>query len=196
MPDRDEIFRSLTGAWWLFLDRQGAMRHFTLTVDGFWRSFAAIVFVLPAYALAALAERQGLLTDATAAAGFSDAAFFLDKAVAIGLDWVSLPILLALLARPLGFSAAYPAFIVARNWSAVLAVLPFGLLAFLQIVGVLDGDMASFLSLAALIVVLRYNFLVARRALDCSIGFAVGIVVLDFVLSLALATAVDVLFGF
>ena len=51
MPSRDEIVQSLTGAWMLFLDRRNAMRYFDVSVDGFWRSFAAIIFVVPAYAL-------------------------------------------------------------------------------------------------------------------------------------------------
>ena len=58
MLDREEIVRSLTGAWELFLDRPGAMRHFDVSVDGFWRSFAAVLLVVPSYAFAVLADRQ------------------------------------------------------------------------------------------------------------------------------------------
>ena len=57
MLDRDEIARSLTGAWHLFLDRPDAMRYFDLSIEGFWRSFRAIVLLLPAYILSTLAER-------------------------------------------------------------------------------------------------------------------------------------------
>ena len=48
---------------------------------------------------------------------------------------------------------------------------------------------------AALIVVLRYNYLIARRALDASLGFAIVIVILDFVVSLTIALALDGVFA-
>ena len=50
------------------------------------------------------------------------------------------------------------------------------------------------LMFAALIAALRYNYVVARRALDATLGFAIGIVVLDFVVSLTLALSLDALF--
>ena len=56
MLERDEIARSLTGAWELFLDRPDAMRRFDISMTGFWRSFRAIVLVLPAYLVTSLAE--------------------------------------------------------------------------------------------------------------------------------------------
>ena len=62
--DRAEIARSLTGAWRLFLGRPDAMRFFDTSVDGFWRSFRAIILVAPLYALTALADRHDILTDA------------------------------------------------------------------------------------------------------------------------------------
>ena len=45
--DRDEIARSLTGAWRVFLDKADAAGFFDLTVSGFWRSFRAIVLMIP-----------------------------------------------------------------------------------------------------------------------------------------------------
>jgi hypothetical protein len=44
-------------------------------------------------------------------------------------------------------------------------------------------------------VVLRYNYVIARRSLDATLGFAIGIVVLDFVVSLTLALSLDAVFA-
>lgn len=195
MLDRDEVARSLSGAWRLFLDRDDAMRFFDASLDGFWRSFTAIFLLIPAYALTALAEYRVIRSDAIADEGFSNAAFVFDKAFALGLDWIALPIILAVLARPLAITRTYAAFIVARNWCAVIAVAPFGLIGLLFGLDVLGVDAANFLSLAALIVVLRYNFLIARRALGAATGFAIGIVVLDLVVSLSIAGLADSLAG-
>ena len=51
MITRDEITRSLTGAWEIFVDRPNAMRHFDTDYAGFWRSFQAILLIAPLYGL-------------------------------------------------------------------------------------------------------------------------------------------------
>jgi hypothetical protein len=50
----------------------------------------------------------------------------------------------------------------------------------------LSADVADFLSLGFWIVVIRYNYLIARRALGAEIGVAVAIIVSDFALSLTI----------
>jgi hypothetical protein len=194
MIGRDELARSLTGAWELFLDRPGAMRHFDVSVEGFWRSFRAVVLVVPAYLVAALADREF----AAAELGIPlppDGPFLAESAIGLALDWIALPLILAVAARPLGIARRYAAFIVARNWCAVLAVVPFGAIGLLVIAGLVGPELGSTLMLAALIVVLRYNYLVARRGLEVGAGFAIGIVALDFAVSLTIAVALDEAFA-
>ncbi len=192
MPGRDEIVRSLSAAWDLFVDRPGAMRGFDLSVDGFWRSFGAVVLVAPSYVLAVLAERR--IAIETGLSDQSGASFFVQNVLGLGIDWVALPLVLALLAQPLGIARHYPEFVVARNWGAVIAAVPFGAIGLLILVGLLGGELANLLMLASLFVVLRYTYLIARRALDASLGFAIGIVVFDFVLSLMIALTLDGIF--
>lgn len=190
----DEISRSLAGAWELFLDRPGAMNRFDVSLEGFWRSFAAVVLVAPSYAFAVLADRHMATGDplAVAEAGTN---LLVHNGIGLLLDWAALPLILALLARPLGIGRRYGAFVVARNWCAVLAAIPFGVIGLLLVLGLLGDELASVLMFVALIVVLRYNYVIARRALDTTVGFAIGIVVLDFVVSLTLALALDAVFA-
>lgn len=195
MLTREEVTRSLTAAWDLFLDRPGAMRGFDLSVEGFWRSFAAVILVVPSYALAVLAERHLSAEIDPAAPVQEGAAFLVHNAIGLGLDWVALPLILALLAGPLGIARHYPEFVVARNWGAVIAAVPFGLIGLLTVLGLVGGELANLLMLAALIIVLRYTFIIARRSLEVSLGFAIGIVVLDFVVSLTIALALDGVFA-
>ena len=195
MLSRDDIARSLTGAWELFLDRPSAMQHFDVSVDGFWRSFAAIVLIIPSYALTVISERQAMLSDALPDRGFDEPLYLFSKALALCLDWVALPIVLALIARPLQVGRSYSAFIVARNWGSVIAMVPFGAIAFLLVLDGIGLDAANYLSLAALIIVLRYNYIIARRALGAGIGLAIAIVVFDLLLSLSISLTVDGLFG-
>lgn len=194
MLTRDEITRSLTGAWELFLDRPGAMRFFDMSVDGFWRSFAAVVLVVPSYAFAVLADQRMAAADPTLPLE-SGTGLMVHNGIGLALDWIALPLILALLARPLGIARHYPEFVVARNWCAVLAAVPFGVIGLLIVAGVVGADFGSLLMLAALVAVLRYNYVIARRSLEASVGFAIGIVVLDFVVSLTLALSLDGLFA-
>jgi hypothetical protein len=195
MLDRDEIIRSLTGAFEVFLDRPDAMRLFDVSVAGFWRSFRAILLVAPVYALSALAERQVAIGDPIVAARFDDALFLVDKVLSLAIDWVMLPIVLAAIAGRIGVARTYPAFIIVRNWGSVLAILPFGAVGLLFVLDIIGAETADVLSLASLFVVLRYNYLIARRALEAPVGLAIAVVIGDFVLSLAIAAAVDLSLG-
>ncbi|MBN9020906.1 MAG: hypothetical protein J0H08_02160 [Rhizobiales bacterium] len=195
MPTIDEIARSLTGAWELFLDRADAMRRFDVSVEGFWRSFAAVFLVAPSYVFAVLADARMAAGSDPLAPVESGTGMIVHNGIGLLVDWIALPLILALLARPLGISRHYSAFIVARNWSAVIAAIPFGLIGLLIVSGLVNQEFGSILMLAALFLVLRYNFIVARRALDAGVGFAIGIVVLDFVVSLTLALAIDGVFA-
>lgn len=191
MPGRDEIARSLIGAWRLFLDRSDAMRFFDVSVDGFWRSFGAILLILPAYILVLLADQARIPTEAMAGGSFDATAFFANRAFWLLLNWVALPFLLALVAGPLGFSRTYASYVVARNWCAVLTVAPFGLIALLTLAGLLSNEIASVISLAIIVVVIRFDYLIARRALGADVGLAVAVVLADLAIGLAMAVVID-----
>ncbi len=195
MPTTEEIARSLTAAWELFLDRADAMRRFDVSVEGFWRSFAAVLLVAPFYAFAVLADARTVAGSDPLMPVESGMGMLVHNAVGLLLDWIALPLILALLARPLGISRHYSEFIVARNWCAVIGAVPFGLIGLLIVIGAIDSEFGGILMFAALIVVLRYNYIIARRALDVGTGFALGIVALDFVVSLTLALTIDGLFA-
>ncbi len=193
IPRRAEIASALTGAWWLFLRRAEAMRFFDVSVDGFWRSFGAIWLVLPGYAVIALAVRR-MTPDDPAAAAAPVAVFVAALLVRLAVDWVALPLLLALVARPLGIAGRYVPFIVARNWATVLAVY---LTAVASLIAAFPGleEIGGVLMFAVFLLMLRYFYLVARIALDAGIGLAVALVVVDFAVSTMIELAVSSVFG-
>lgn len=195
MITRDEIVRSLTGAWELFLDRPNAIGQFDASYTGFWRSFQAIVLVAPAYAVTVLADRNALISAVADGAAFNEAAYMAAKWLTLGFDWITLPLLLAGLATFLGIRKGYPAYVVARNWSSVLMVLPFAAIALLDLAGLLSSEALFLPSVVALAIALRFSYLIARRALDVGVDVAIGFVVLDFLVSLALARLISRLLG-
>jgi hypothetical protein len=188
---RDEIARSLSGSWALVQNRPDAMRHFDVSLDGFWRSFQAIILIAPIYALTAMADRRAMLSDAIADETFSDSAFITAKAITLGLDWITLPIILAVVAGPLGIQRGYTAYVVARNWTTVLLILPFAAIALIEMIGLISIEIAALLTFVALAAVFRVSYVVARRALNTGMDIAVGIVVLDFLVSVAIAVTID-----
>jgi hypothetical protein len=180
--DRDEIARSLTGAWRVFLDKPDAAHFFDLSFNGFWRSFRAFALMIPAYGLAAATEYQALMS--SPGADVSGSTFFFAKAIASLLDWVTFPILLALVAEQLGIARSYTSFVIARNWGAVLAGVPFVLIDLLYLLGMFSEDVANVGSLIFVLVQLYYSYLIASRTLGAGIGMAVAIVIADFAVSL------------
>jgi len=195
MIGRDEIVRSLNGAWLLFLGQTSAVRLFDASYRGFWHSFQAIILIAPAYGLTVLADRKARLNDGLPDAAFDEAAFEAARWLTLAFDWIALPLLLAGLATFLGIRRNYATYIVARNWSTVLSILPFAAVALLDLSGMVWEEILIFPSLVALAIALRVSYLVARQGLGVGADVAVGFVVLDFLVSLALARLIGRLLG-
>jgi hypothetical protein len=193
--NRAEIERSLTGAWRLFLGKPDAMRFFDASVEGFWRSFGAIVLVAPLYALTALADRHDMLTDANPTDDFSNGTFWAAKVLTLCLDWAALPILLAVLADFIGIRRGYAAFVVARNWATVLMIAPFAAIGLIDLMGIASADLLILPSLVALVATFRMSYQIARRSLGAAPDAAIAFVMLDFLVSLAIVVTINRLFG-
>jgi hypothetical protein len=191
IPRREELTRSIRAAWRLFIGDRGGMADFDLSVEGFWRSFGAIVPILPFYLCVVLVERQVRFADPESAAGTSEAYFFFVRALIVAVDWMALPVLLGLFARPLGIAQNYASFIIARNWASVLVVIPDTVVTLLLAFDAVSREVAAFLSLGVLLIILRYRYFVARVALGVGIGFAIAISVADLLLSIVINVGLD-----
>jgi hypothetical protein len=170
----------------LLFGRPGALARFDVSLEGFWRSFAAILLVLPCFAVSVLAEGRiesaGL--PAEVADGFPWFGFVAVRTVALLLEWIALPVVLALLAGRLGLAARYVPFIVARNWASAVASALYSAPALLFLAGIAGAAVSQVLSLAIVAVALQYQYRIARQALAVPPGMAVAVVVLDAMLGL------------
>lgn len=196
MPTREEIVRSLGGAWALFFNRREGMQAFDTSADGFFRSFAVIVLLLVPYSISVLAEVRLLQLDGAPVDGFPMVWFFTWKLVGLGVDWITYPIVLAVLARPLGLASRYARFVVARNWTSPIALSLSVLPAILFAAGLIGQEIAAILFLVVVVLVIRYQYLVTRIALGTGIAPTVGLVVLDLLLSLVIGETINRLAGF
>ncbi|WP_108660740.1 hypothetical protein [Acuticoccus kandeliae] len=173
-----EIRRSLNGAWLLFLGRAEGLAALDRSADGFWRSFAVILLLLPINAITLLAvSRTGETT-----ASFQE--MFFEGLPVLALDWVAFPIILALSAGMLGVKRTYVSYIVARNWMAPIAAVILAIPVVLQGAGWLGPSPAVLLSLLSMGLVLRYHYLVVRLALETTMGLSIGLVVVDLLVTL------------
>jgi hypothetical protein len=183
MPIGAEIVRSIVGAVRIALLDPDASRWFNLTLQGFWRSFLAPVLLAPFFLLIVLLDAGRAAEDEAAGT------MAVLRVVSYGFGVVAFPLLMVPMARLLRLSDTYVGYIIMWNWSAlpqnaimmpVTTLVAFGLVA--------DKSAAMF-SMAAVLTVLFYGYLVARAGLRCPPLTAVGVVLLDFVLSLVINTA-------
>lgn len=185
MPSYAEIRRSVEAAWLLARGDQRGMALFDLSVDGFWRSFAAALLVAPAYAL--------VLADQYAHLGWPESPWWtiLAEAISYLSGWVAFPIAAIFLTRLLGLASRYVPLIIANNWSAVVQM---GIYTVVVVVGaLLPAEMRALALLLTTLTVLAYQWFVIRTALGTGGGTALGLVVIDVLLSMAVSRGLDAL---
>ncbi|MCX5567963.1 hypothetical protein [Kaistia nematophila] len=185
---------ALTGAFELFLGRREGLQRFDFSVEGFWRSFGAIFFMLPFFAISVAVEHRLRPEDVTVA-GPTDAMFIVSRGLDLILDWTAMPVLLAIFARRLGIARSYASYIVVRNWASVIMAAPQAGVALLAGLGLIPIEFAAVVSLAIVGVMLRYHYQIVGATLGKSVGFRVGLVAADLALSLVLSGVFTQLFG-
>jgi hypothetical protein len=181
---------SLVGAWQVMLGRVEGLNRLDFSLEGFWRSFAAVILLVPFVLLMLLSERP-LAEEAGVAAEPLTSGRLALEFIALLTDWFAFPLLFAVIAPPFGLGSRYVPFIVTRNWASVIVGAMIGLIQVLIIIGGIPTPVASFVMLAAFAVSLRFSYVVVRITLAVSMGMALPIVVLDLLLSLTIWSAFD-----
>ncbi len=181
----DEIIRSSQGAWELFLNKENAMRFFDCSYRGFWRSFLVFFLLTPFFILSAYSEKSVILHEIPQLeASFPHGSYLAAQAIAYTMNWLLFPLLLAAFAGPLQVSQTYAPYIVARNWASLISALMFSIPAVLFLIGALPIGVMVLITLILIGVMLRYQYLIARTALQAPMSMAIALVILDFLLSL------------
>jgi hypothetical protein len=175
---------SLSGAVLVMLGRPEGLGRLDLSLAGFWRSFAALILVLPLAFIPEWSMANVVAEEGEVPSGFSDWLF--SAAIVSLVDWFAFPLLFAFLARPLGLSDRYVPFIVARNWSAVVLAAINALVALPYGIGLTSLGVTTFLVFGALGLTLYLACQVARVALAISATTASLVVAVEFSLSLVI----------
>jgi len=178
IPTAGETVSSFRAAWRLLHYDAGAMAGFNLSIEGFWRSFFAIAFALPLYAVI-------VFWPVPAADGAPAMETPLGGAVAaVALSWTLYPLCVALIARAMQLGRSFVPYIVAYNWSNALVPQPLLALALLQRAGLVDQGLADMLQLGLFVVFLWYGWAICRIALGAGPVVAAGFVMLSTLLDM------------
>lgn len=183
---------AIAGAVELFLGRRDALRRFDLSTEGFWHSFTAALYGVPFF-LCLMAGDWSVLSAANEPPTLS--AVILSRMADFTIDFLFLPIALALLAKRLGITRTYAGYVIARNWSTLVILAPQAVISLLLGFRWIDEDVAVLLSLVIAGVMLAYQFRITRWTLGWDAAAAAGLVAADFVSSLVLVALVNGLFG-
>ncbi len=196
MISKVEIRAALDGSWLLLRNRPEGMAFFDQSIQGFWRSFSVIFLLVPVYVVSCLAEKRLFFAENLYHPdAFPNGSYWFAQFLGMGVDWLALPLLLALLAAPIGISNRYVSFIVVRNWTSLLASVPYLLTYILFLLDVISPGIVVLLSLTCLFVVIWYRYQVARIALQTTVSLTIGVVVLDVLLTLVISQVVGLLWG-
>lgn len=178
-----ELATALYGAWRLArLDPQG-QNHFDASITGFWRSFQAAALLAPAYALLITFDigQREITVDPLR--------LLLIQCLAYTINWTAFPLVMVSMAQRLDRKENYLRFIVAHNWANVLQMAVFLPVAAVAAYSV--GVASEILPLVATVMIFFYQWFVARTVLGINPFQAVGIVVVDLVLGVALTLIVN-----
>ena len=171
MTIREEITRSLRGAFLLARFDVRGLEYFNFTLEGFWRSFAGAALIAPLAAVSLIA--------ATGDASVN----WLSEVTRYCVGWALFPLVMIPIARLLGLSNAYVPFVIAYNWTQVVQALMFFILGLLHRTGLPFLVSPGPLDFAALVYAIVYFVFVARMTLGVGSLTATGLAILDMVTS-------------
>lgn len=185
---------NLSGAWDVMNGRVEGLRKLDITIDGFWRSFGAVVLILPVAVIAMASERVALSNMGHEGAALTGGYMVL-RFIAVIVDWLAFPAILALFARPMGIATHFVPYIVARNWAAVLIAGLFAVPHLFHALGILPTGMLSFILLGLFALAVWFSYIIVRTALQVPPVLAVPVVILEIVGGFVIELGFDRLAG-
>ncbi|KQV44191.1 MULTISPECIES: hypothetical protein [unclassified Rhizobium] len=161
MPQLEEISLYLKGIWLLLTGDQRGFDYLDNSAAGVIRSFAAILWSLPAMAVIWASTRYYYLSNMPE--GTSAGLPFILKLMTIDLiSWIVPIALIAALAKPLAFGELLADVIVTTNWISVPLLYAAAVPAALSLMVPASGDFAALLSLIVMMVSIAAVFMLLK----------------------------------
>ncbi len=184
------IYQSLYGAWRLaHFDSEG-MKHFDLTVSGFWRSFQSMIVALPLFIVLAILEKKiRILVLAVNSPGvvpdFDN--YYLAQALDYLVIWPAFALLMIPFTRLMAVDRYYVPLIVAYNWARLVSIAILIPAYALLGSGILSTEVSGLITLITSVVVIFYQWFVIKTALGNAKLMGLAVMILDIVLALVIS---------
>ena len=163
-----EAIRSFTSAFAVVNGDAAVIDRLDASESGFWRSFTAVIPIIPIYLYAA---------GATGAAETP----LVWYALSLLAQWLLWPAAVALVAHPLGWGRSYARYVVAYNWSSLWVMLALVPPVILSGFG-MGGPVMNLIALASFFVALWMRWFVAKHGLGVGGEVAAALVLADLLI--------------
>ena len=190
MVSADEFGRSLRGAAALMGRRRDALAAFDTSLDGFVRSFAAIVWTLPAFVVSLGLARRAAGLDVAGAALFADLRMTVVVGTAHLATFLAVPVAMVFVARALSLGPRYAPFVVATNWISVFGSLVLAVPGALLLMDLETVPLTFLFTIAFGVIVLQAQWFAARITLGIGMVAAALLTASGLVLDIAVAEIV------
>jgi hypothetical protein len=182
LPSLREVSSGIYGAWRLARLDTRAMAWFDRGPDGTARSFWAAIICFPAF-IALLALRVSPADWTNSGVGH----ILLVESIGYVVGWTAYPLAALSFCRVLGIGGGGFDFVTAYNWSQILETTLFILVAAIAALHLISDESAGLLSAFVLLLVLLYEWFIARVATRAGGVAASVLVLIDLVLGAGLS---------
>ncbi|OBZ96826.1 membrane protein [Pararhizobium polonicum] len=194
MPQIEEIGIYIKGLWLLIIGDRSGFGWLDISAAGVWRSFAAFLWCLPAMAVGWGAWRLFYL--AQMPSGTEAGLLFILKLFLVDVViWVLPLILIAVLAKPLGYEEMLAPLVITTNWLSVPMSYAMAFPLALRLVLPGSEGLSSLLSFIFLVVNFTAIFRLVKTIANGQLLLASAISALLILLPLMLSDVVPELFG-
>ncbi len=175
-----EIMSALYGALLLMRLDVAGRNYFNYTVGGFWRSFSAAILALPIF--------MGLIYMHTWTSEDPISVVLQQSVFRYAAGWMVYPLVALVLVKILGRMENYAAYIITNNW---FGVPQWALVSLVNTVGQVTGsEVSNLISIGLLMLLVYYDFFIARVVLDLTVGKAVLVVFIGILAGMLLDVAI------
>lgn len=172
-PDR--IVAAVQGAFLLLKNDERGMQAFELSLEGFVRSFLAVLIVLPLYALVVLIQAADLGPE-LAPTPLSV------RLWSYALQWLAFVLTAMLLAKVMGREGQFVPYVIAANWASVVQIAI--VLGVVLLTTLLPPAMTGLVLVLMTLGLLVYDYRVVRIAFGAEGFDGMAVVGIQFMVSL------------
>jgi hypothetical protein len=176
MISKQEILLSLYGAWRLLLRDSKGIEWLDTSEEGFWKSFFCAIVVLPGYILLLAFSPTPYYDDAGVVR------IVLVESAAYVIGWTAWPLLVSYVTPAIDREDKYIRYIVAYNWSAAIQIGVYVVVLLLRFSGVVPEGLMGLISFASLVILLWYQWFIAKTGLEITGALPIAFVGGEFLL--------------